>query len=248
MNVWITGASSGIGESLAWLYASQGHQVLASARNAEKLNELAARSSDLSGKIVALPLDVTDNEAVTSHVQSAVAEFGEIDLSILNAGYYEPIEIDQLDLAHFENTYDVNLRGVIRCLMAVLPSALARRSGKVAIVSSVSGYIGLPKAAAYGSSKAALINLAESLRPECEAHGVQISLVSPGFVKSPLTDKNSFDMPFIIESDEAARRIVDGLATSKFEITFPRRFTYMLKVLQVLPYWLLFKITGKMIK
>lgn len=248
MNVWITGASSGIGESLALLYAREGHTVFASARSEKKLLSLAGQSTEFAGSIVAAPLDVTDNDSVVSQIERLEGQHGPVDLSILNAGYYEPIEIDQLNLEHFEKTYDVNLRGVVRCLMAVLPKALDRQAGQIAIVSSVSGYVGLPKAAAYGSSKAALINLCESLQPECNRHGVQISLVSPGFVKSKLTEKNSFDMPFIIESDDAAHRIYKGLSSNRFETTFPRRFTYMLKVLQLLPYTLLLKITARMVK
>lgn len=248
MNVWITGASSGIGESLALLYAERGHTVFASARGVAKLEALESQSTAFAGRIIAAPIDVTDNDAITSQVAALESEYGAIELSILNAGYYEPIEINALNLEHFEKTYDVNLRGVVRCLMAVLPSALARKGGHVAIVSSVSGYLGLPKAAAYGSSKAALINLCESLRPECTQHGVQISLISPGFVRSKLTDKNSFDMPFILESEDAAQRIYKGLGKQSFETTFPKRFTYLLKFLQLLPYALMFRVTQRMVR
>ena len=245
MNVWIAGASTGIGAALANRYASDGHTVFATARSADKLQLLAKAALEYSGNIEPLPCDVTDNESIISSV-SNVKERGAIDLAILNAGYYEPIELEQLNLQHFLNTYDVNLLGVVRCLLAVLPIMKNQGHGQIAIVSSVSGYTGLPKAAAYGSSKAALINLAESLQPECKAVGVDIRLINPGFVKSPLTEKNSFSMPFIIEAESAANRIVDGLAGNAFEIHFPKRFTYMMKMLRSLPYAVYLKMAARL--
>jgi len=165
---------------------------------------------------------------------------------VLNAGFYEPIGLAELTLEHFSNTYDVNLHGVVRCLLAVLPDMRQNNGGQIAIVSSVSGYTGLPRAAAYGSSKAALINLAESLHAECAAIDIDIRLVNPGFVKSPLTDKNSFAMPFIIEADDAAKRIATGLAGKGFEIHFPKRFTVWLKCMRALPYFLYLKLVARL--
>jgi len=237
MNIWITGASSGIGAEVAQLYAQQGHTVFASARNQATLASMAAASANLSGQIIALPLDVTDNNSV----QQAV------DLAILNAGYYEPVEFGDLTLEHFEKTYDVNLLGVVRCMLPVLAYFSNNRHGHIAIVSSVSGFRGLPKAAAYGSSKAALINMAESLKPECNAHGIKLSLVNPGFVKSKLTDRNEFKMPFIMETADAAKRIVRGLESNSFETTFPKRFTYWLKFFRILPYRLYFVLTSRLV-
>ena len=225
MNIWIAGASTGIGAALAKQYANSGHTVFASARSEDKLQALSHQVPDTEGEIIALPCDVTDNESILAAVQSIHAK-GPLDLAILNAGYYEPIELEELTLEHFLNTYDVNLQGVVRCLLAVLTDMRRLGKGQIAIVSSVSGYTGLPRAAAYGSSKAALINLAESLQPECKSVGVDVRLINPGFVKSPLTDKNSFKMPFIIEADDAAARIIKGLNSSSFEIHFPKRFTY----------------------
>jgi len=245
MNIWIAGASTGIGAALAKQYAAEGHTVFASARSEDKLIALSKQSEALEGSIHVIPCDVTDNDSVTSAV-SAIESHGSIDLSILNAGYYEPIELAELDLPHFLKTYDVNLNGVVRCLLAVLPAMRSRGQGQIAIVSSVSGYTGLPRAAAYGSSKAALINLAESLHAECAAVGVDIRLINPGFVKSPLTDKNNFQMPFIIEPEDAAARIVKGLSGSRFEIHFPKRFTLWLKVLRSLPYFLYLKLAAKL--
>lgn len=243
MNIWIAGASTGIGAALAMRYAKLGHTVYASARSEDKLHRLSQQAQNLEGSIVALPCDVTDNDSVLSAVAQAQSH-GPIDLAVLNAGYYDPIELDALTLEHFLTTYEVNLQGVVRCLLAVLGGMKERQHGQIAIVSSVSGYSGLPRAAAYGSSKAALINLAESLQPECKAAGVDIRLINPGFVKSPLTDKNSFKMPFIIEADEAASRIVKGLASTSFETHFPKRFTLWLKLLRFLPYGLYLKLTA----
>ncbi len=248
MNIWITGASSGIGAELANQYAQAGHTVFVSARNATTLKAMAASSQSVSGDIIALPLDVTDNDSVLSAFEQMEQHTNALDLVILNAGYYEPVEFDELTLEHFEKTYDVNLMGVVRCLLPSLKYFSENQAGHIAIVSSVSGYRGLPKAAAYGSSKAALINMAESLKPECNANSIKLSLINPGFVKSKLTDQNEFEMPAIMETADAAKRIVDGLASNAFELSFPKRFTYWLKLLRILPYRLYFLVTAKLVK
>jgi len=248
MNIWITGASSGIGAELAQLYAQAGNTVFVSARNQQTLAAMAALSNEYDGQIVALPLDVTDNDSVLAAFAQIEQHDSPLDLAILNAGYYEPVEFEALTLAHFEKTYDVNLLGVVRCLLPCLRYFSKNSQGHIAIVSSVSGFRGLPKAAAYGSSKAALINMAESLKPECNAHGIKLSLVNPGFVKSKLTDQNNFKMPFIMETPAAAQRIVRGLDSNAFELTFPKRFTYWLKLFRILPYRLYFAITRNLVK
>jgi len=248
MNIWITGASSGIGQELAMQYASLGHTVFASARNQATLATMGTQSASMSGTVKALPLDVTDNDSVTAAFHEMSGHENGLDLVILNAGYYEPVEFSDLTLEHFEKTYDVNLRGVVRCLLPSIKHFSEKRSGHIAIVSSVSGFRGLPKAAAYGSSKAALINMAESLKPECDRASIKLSLINPGFVKSKLTDRNDFAMPFIMETPDAAKRIIDGLDGQSFEITFPRRFTYWLKLLRILPYRVYFFVTAKLLK
>lgn len=247
MNIWITGASSGIGAEVAQLYAQAGHTVFASARNQTVLAAIALASADLSGEIIALPLDVTDNESVEVAIEQIQKLCSGLDLAILNAGYYEPVEFDALTFEHFEKTYDVNLLGVVRCLLPLLHYFANAKQGHIAIVSSVSGFRGLPKAAAYGSSKAALINMAESLKPECNERGIKLSLINPGFVKSKLTDRNDFKMPFIMETSDAAQRIVKGLESNSFELTFPKRFTYWLKLFRILPYRLYFALTKKLL-
>lgn len=241
--VWITGASSGIGFALAEEFARNGWRVAASARGAQGLGLLPAG-------VIALPLDVTDEAAVAATVAAIEAAHGPIDLAVLNAGNHRPTPALDLRPADFRDLFAVNVFGVVHGLAALLPVMRARGRGRIAIVASVAGYSGLPGAAAYGATKAALINMAEALQAELAGSGVDIRLVSPGFVRTPLTDRNDFPMPFRIEAEAAARRMFRALTTGRaFESHFPRRFTVMLKLLRLLPYWLYFplvrRITGQ---
>lgn len=236
--VWITGASAGIGRALALRFARAGFRVAASARGAEALASLAAEGG---GRIEAVPLDVTDGAAVAA----AIARLGPISLAVLNAGSHSPMGAADFSVERLRRLFEVNVFGVAQGLEAVLPAMLGRRAGKVAIVASVAGYGGLPTAVAYGATKAALINMAESLKLELEGTGVSVALVCPGFVDTPLTAKNDFPMPFLMRAEDAAERMFQGLLGNAFEITFPRRFTWMLKALQLLPYALYFPIVGQ---
>jgi short-subunit dehydrogenase len=240
--VWITGASAGIGRALALRFASAGFRVAASARNVEALEELAARSG---GRIEAVPVDVTDAAAV----QAAAARLAPIALAVFNAGTHEPMGAADFSAARLRRLFEVNLFGVAHGLEAALPDMLARRTGKLAIVASVAGYGGLPTAVAYGATKAALINMAEALRLELHGSGVSIALVCPGFVDTPLTARNDFPMPFLMSAEAAAERIFQGLLADAFEIAFPRRFVWLLKAINLLPYPLYFPLvrraTGK---
>jgi len=242
--VWITGASSGIGRALALRLAGEGSTVFASARSADGLRELEAEAAGLPGRIRPLPVDVTDREAVIAAVE-AMGEAGPIDLAVLNAGTYLPVEAARFDAARFEAQVAVNLVGTANCLQALLPGMVARRAGRMALVASVAGYRGLPTGAAYGATKAALINLAESLRLELHGTGVTVQLVNPGFVRTPLTDRNDFRMPFLMPVDKAAARMARGFRTDRFEITFPKRFTWQLKLLRLLPYALYFPLARR---
>lgn len=244
--VWITGASSGIGRKLALLYAKNNWQVYASARNAQTLQTLSDESQHLSGNIIAAPMDVTDPTNIQEFVDTRVATHTLPTLSILNAGYYEAIGLDDLTMENFNDTFAVNFFGVTRAITALLPHYRSTKTGHLAVVSSVAGYTGLPRAASYGSSKAALIHLCESIKCECDAAGITLSMVNPGFVRTPLTDKNDFAMPFIIEPDDAARRIKKGLDKKRFDINFPKRFSLLLKALRLLPYPLYFKLTSRL--
>lgn len=231
--VWVTGASTGIGREIALQLARAGVAVAASARSADKL-------ADLGHGIRAYPLDVTDAEAVGATVARIEREMGPIDLAIMAAGTYSPVDLDNFDPANFQRTMSANYFGVVGCLAALLPPMLARKGGHVAWVASVAGYRGLPKAAAYGPTKAALINLAECLKPELELRGVNVSVINPGFVETPLTKQNDFPMPFLMQADEAARLTIAGLKRGRFEIAYPWRFVAILKFARLLPYSLFF--------
>lgn len=243
---WVTGASTGIGRALALRLARDGRRVVASARNAALLEALAGETG---GRVIAAPLDVSDLAAVTALVDAIENSHGPIALAVLNAGTHLPLSADDFSAATVAKLIAVNVMGVANCLEALLPRCRARGAGHIAVVSSVAGYRGLPTAAAYGATKAALINMCESLKPDCDRLGIKLQLINPGFVETPLTDKNPFPMPFLMPVDKAVDRIVAGLAGGGFEITFPRRFTFMLKALRCLPYRLYFPLvrraTGK---
>lgn len=232
---WITGASTGIGREIALQLAARGVRVAVSARSAEKL-------AALGPGLMAVPLDVTDAAACQAAVEKIEAQLGPIDLAVLGAGTYAPVSIDSLEPGQFSHMMDTNYMGVVNCLAALAPRMMARGQGHLSWISSVAGYVGLPKAAAYGPTKAALINLGECLYPEMKLKGVKVSVINPGFVETPLTAQNDFEMPFLMKADEAARRSIDGLASGRFEIAYPRRFVAILKTLRALPYPLFFRI------
>lgn len=228
---WIIGASSGLGAALAKLLDGRVKTVVVSARSADSLTALQTSTRTLA----AYPLDITDENAVARCYRDIEASHGPIDLVVLSAGTWEVVSPPELDPRVFKKSMDVNFMGVVNVLAKVVPDMMRRESGQIAIVSSVAGYRGLPKAAAYGSTKAALINLAESLHPELAEKGVTLSIVNPGFVDTPMTAVNDFPMPFLMPVDDAAQRLLRGLERKSYEITFPRRFTWMLKVLRLLP-------------
>jgi short-subunit dehydrogenase len=242
--VWITGASSGIGRAVALEYARAGAVVAASARSADALAALAGEPA-AGGRIHAFTVDVTDRAAMAATVARIERELGAIELAILNAGTHQPVDAREFDAAVFDRLFAVNLTGTVNGLAAILPRLVARRAGHVALVASVAGYGGLPTAAAYGATKAALINLAEALKFDLDPVGVRVSLVNPGFVRTPLTDRNEFAMPALMDVEDAARALVRGLARGGFEVTFPRRFTYVLKLIRLLPYRLYFPLMAR---
>lgn len=238
--MWITGASTGIGREAARQLAAAGVKVAASARTAGKLE-------GMGDGITGFPLDVTDAGAALACVKRIESELGNIDLAILGAGTYQPVAVDNIDPVDFARMVSTNYLGVVNCLAALAPGMLARKAGHVSWIASVAGYSGLPKAAAYGPTKAALINLAESLRPEMARAGVAISVVNLGFVRTPMTAQNDFEMPFVMTPEEAARRMLAGLRAGRFEIAYPRRFTLILKALRMLPYPLYFRLIERLV-
>lgn len=235
--VWIVGASSGIGAATARLLHREGAMLALSARSAPALQALAEELGgvgDASAQL--LPLDITDAQAVAAAARRLLASWGQIDLVLVMAGTYQPMRADSLDLGAARAMLETNLIGPFNLLAALTPALLAQRRGAIALVASVAGYGGLPRALAYGPSKAALINLAESLYLDLHPRGIGVHLISPGFVATPLTAANDFHMPALISAEQAAREILRGLARGDFEIHFPRRFSRTLKLLRLLPY------------
>ena len=231
-HVWITGASSGLGEHVARQLADQGIHVSITARSKDKLQAIV----DSSPNISAYPADVTNAESLRDLVGRIELAHGPIDMCIFSAGAWFPGKITDLQVENFAKTIDVNLMGVVNALDAVMGPMLARGQGHISWVSSVAGYGGLPNSAAYGSSKAALIHMAESVRPELERKGLTVSVINPGFVKTPMTSQNDFPMPFLMEPEDAATKMIEGLQAKKFEIAFPWQLVWILKILNLLPY------------
>jgi short-subunit dehydrogenase len=246
--IWVTGASSGLGRALALRLAREGWSVAASARRAAALDALAAEAAGAKGRVHPLPLDVTDREAVRTAVQRIERTWGPVGVAVLNAGTYAKDTALAPDAAAFRATFDLNVMGVVNGLEAVVSLMVARGRGQIAIVASVAGYQGLPYAAAYSASKAALIALAEAQRAELERAGVLLQLVNPGFVRTPLTDRNEFPMPFLMELEDAVTAMRRGLDSERFEIVFPRRFAYLLKLGRMMPYSVFLAATRRMLK
>ncbi len=233
--IWITGASQGIGKAVALAYAKAGKTVAISARSSENLQKVVDEAASLTGRILALPCDVTDKDQVTASLNQLIEQERLPDRVILNAGTHKPMPANEFRADTVSKLLQINTLGAAIPLEILLPHYLERQQGQIAIVASVAGYRGLPTASAYGASKAALINLAESLRAELYSSGVDIRLINPGFVKTPLTDKNEFEMPFLISVDEAANSIIKGLAGKKFEVVFPTRMAIAMSFLKWLP-------------
>lgn len=243
--VWITGASSGIGRALALRMAREGYRVAASARRTEELEKLRDEAAMTGGEVAVFPLDTTKPEEVRDGVRRIESEMGPVSIAVLCAGTYEPVLARELTAAKARPVFELNLMGTMHCLEALIEPMVARKAGRIAVVASLAGYFGLPTSAIYGGSKAALINMAEALRPDLARDGVTLQIVNPGFVKTPLTDKNEFPMPFLMEVDDAVDAFYRGLKSNRFEIAFPRRFSLMLRLVQMLPYRLALALTGK---
>jgi short-subunit dehydrogenase len=241
--VWIIGASTGIGAALARELINAGARVALSARSRGRLDAIAEGTD-----AVVAPLDITDRAAVHAAAATVRTALGALDLVIVVAGTHSPMSADQFDLDRAEQLLSVNLHGPLNCLDAVLPTLLAQQHGGIALVASVAGYRALPQALIYGPSKAALIHLAEGLYLDLRKSGIGVYLVNPGFVDTPLTQRNEFAMPALMAVDKAARRTLEGIAAGRFEIHYPRRFTFWLKLLRLLPYpayfWAVRRFTG----
>ena len=244
MRVWVIGASAGIGAETAKLLLHKGARVALSARNHAALKALAENNE----RALVLPLDVSQHAEVLNARDELLAHWAGIDLVLVVAGAYNEMRVDSFDMSVVNQLLDVNLRGVFHCLEAVLPTLLAQGHGGVGIVSSVAGLSGLPKALVYGPTKAALINLCESLYFDLGPRGHPVYLINPGFVETRATANNNFAMPGLISAPQAAREILGGMERGEFHIHFPRRFTNWLRLVRLLPYrWyfsLIHKVTG----
>jgi NADP-dependent 3-hydroxy acid dehydrogenase YdfG len=232
--VWLTGASSGIGEALVPALLAAGARLTISARRADALAAVAARHAGATLHV--LPLDVTDREAVHRAAAEIRTHWGAIDVALFNAGTHIPVHAQTWKADDFRALIDVNYMSLVYGIEAVLPDMLARQQGHIAGVASVAGYRALPTAAAYGASKAAAILMLDALRFDVERQGIAVSVINPGFVRTPLTDRNRFHMPGIIDAPRAADLIVRGLEHRAREIHFPALFSWTLKLLRVLPY------------
>lgn len=228
--IWIIGASSGIGRALAQELDRRGATLILSARRADALTALGA---ELEGDHILLPLDVADIEQVEQAAQTISAQINRIDSIVHLAAVYDPVRIDSMDIAKVRDLVNVNVMGTFHVLHAVLPILIKQGFGQLALCGSVAGFRGLPNGQPYSATKAAVINIAETLKLEHPT--LDIKVINPGFVRTPLTDKNDFTMPMIIEPSDAATAIADGLVKSSFEIHFPKRFTLFIKLLRILP-------------
>ena len=239
---WIIGGGSGIGAAVAKELAGRGWTVAISGRRIEKLQEVANGNA----AIRPYPLDVTDAAGIDAAMAQIADELRRIDLFIYGAAAWQPLEVGDYSLVKYQTIADTNFFGFIRMLTPVTRQFERQGGGQLAVIASVAGYFGLPRSGAYGAMKAALIQLCQSLRIELEPRKIIVRMVCPGFVKSELTAKNDFPMPFIMEADAAAKRIVDGLVKSnRFEIAFPRRLVWPMKLLRMLPYKLFFALTRR---
>jgi len=227
--VWITGASSGIGESLDREMASRGARVAITARRGDRLDAIAR------DRMLSVPADVTDLDAMRAAAARVEEELGPIDLAVLNAGTWRQMDVTAWDTELFRLHVETNLMGMVHGIDAVLPGMRRRRGGVIAGVSSVAGYRGWPSSEAYGSTKAAEINLLESLRIDLLPLGIRVLTVCPGFVRSDLTSQNTFRMPFLMEPPDAAARIADGIAREKAEMVFPLPMMLLMKATRLVP-------------
>ena len=227
--IWLTGGSSGIGAALATELADRGARVAISARRADRLAEVAGN------RMLVAPVDVSSRDAMCETAELVRRELGGIDIAIMNAGTWGPMDVMAWDSGAFRRHIDVNLMGLVHGVEAVLPEMRRAGAGTIVGVASVAGYRGFPSSQAYGPTKAAEINLLESLRIDLKPLGIDVITVCPGFVRSELTDRNTFPMPWMIEADDAARRIADGLAKRKAEIVFPLPMMLAMKAVRLVP-------------
>ena len=243
--IWITGGGTGIGKAVAIKFANQGWKVAISGRRENILKEV----EDINPNIKSFPLDVNDKRKCFEIMNNIKDEFGDIDICFFSTGTWDPKKEREIDVEQIEKVFKVNFFGTLNCIKSVEDHFRNRKNGIITIVSSIAGYKGLPNSTGYGPSKAALNNLAESLYFDFGRYNVRVCLVSPGFIKTPMTDKNDFKMPFLKTPEYSADKIYNGLINSnKFEIHFPKSLTLILKFFKIIPDRLYFYLVKKMTK
>ena len=243
--IWITGGSTGIGKALALKFANEGWNVAISARRENLLKEISEKYENISS----FPLDVTDKNKCNEVFNDIKNKFNEVDICFFSTGTWNPKKEKDIDVEQIEDVFKVNFFGTVNSIKAVEKYFKDKKSGIITIVSSIAGYRGLPNSTGYGPSKSALNNLTESLYFDFKRFGVRVCLVSPGFIKTPMTDKNDFKMPFLKTPEYAADKIYDGLINkNSFEIHFPKALTIILKIFSFLPSKLYFGLVGRMTK
>ncbi len=243
--IWITGGGTGIGKAVAIKFANQGWNVAISGRRENILKEV----EDINPNIKSFPLDVNDKGKCFEIMKNIKDEYGDIDICFFSTGTWDPKKEREIDVEQIDKVFKVNFFGTLNCIKAVEDHFRNRKNGTITIVSSIAGYKGLPNSTGYGPSKAALNNLAESLYFDFGRYNVRVCLVSPGFIKTPMTDKNDFKMPFLKTPEYSADKIYNGLINSnKFEIHFPKSLTLLLKFLKIIPDRLYFYLVKKMTK
>jgi NADP-dependent 3-hydroxy acid dehydrogenase YdfG len=232
---WLVGASEGLGRALAGRLSAAGAEVILSARSADRLAEVAAT---LPGPSMVLPVDVAD----TASVRSAATAAGQIDGVVFLAGLYWPMAAQDWNADQVETMCDVNFTGCARVMGAALPAMVARGTGHVVITGSLSGFRGLPGAIGYGASKAGVMALAESMQADLRGSGIVVQVANPGFIRTRLTDKNTFSMPFLMEPAEAADFMFRHMQTDRFKVSFPTVFSWLFRLSQFLPDWAYYRI------
>lgn len=240
--IWLIGASTGIGRALAYELSREDATLILSARDTIALQELQAL---LGARHRIISLDVSDREKVFEAYKEIKKTSTVLDSVIFMAGVYQPSSVSDINIEGARDILDINFMGAMYAVSSVLPDFQARKSGQIVLCASIAGYRGLPNAQPYAASKAALISFAESLRAENTSSGLDIKVINPGFVKTRLTDKNTFFMPMLIQPEEAAKEIMKGLMSNRFEIVFPFAFALIAKIIRILPYWLYFRLVGR---